>query len=218
MAAPAVNTFNVPTVAIAAPPNTTMDETNTYQTTLTNTRLALVNVGIFLGLQNVIALPQIPVPPLAQGAVQAVIDAQIQHLDLYQAIIINGQIVIQNLTHNTLQPQAAVPPAQRLTLKLHKLDFDGVPREKAWAYITACQTYQTLRPTDFPNDKVFIAWALAFISNNSKAASWKAHWLTLQTNNTNAGNPQLATLLDWDTFAQEFLGKFTDPSETQRMR
>ena len=83
MAAPAVNAFNVPTVAITAPPNTTMDKTNQYRTVLANTRLALVNVGIFLGLQNVIALPQIPVPPLAQGAAQAVIDAQIQHLDLY---------------------------------------------------------------------------------------------------------------------------------------
>jgi len=83
MAAPAVNAFNVPTVTITAPPNVTTDETNQYRTALANTRLALVNVGIFLGLQNVIALPQIPVPPLAQGAAQAVIDAQIQHLDLY---------------------------------------------------------------------------------------------------------------------------------------
>jgi len=52
-------------------------------------------------------LPQIPVPPLAQGAAQAAIDVQIQHLDLYQVIIVNRQIVIQNLTHNALQPQAA---------------------------------------------------------------------------------------------------------------
>jgi len=174
-------------------------------------------VGIFLGLLNVIALPQIPVPPLAQGAAQAAIDAQIQHLDLYQAIIVNGQIVIQNLTHNALQPQAAAPPPHRPMLKLHKPDFDRAPREKAQVYITACQTYWTLCPTDFPNDKVFIAWALACISDESKAVSWKAHWLTLRTNNTNAGNPQPATLLDWDTFAWEFLGKFMDPSKTQRM-
>jgi len=106
MAAPAVNAFNIPTVAIAAPPNATTDKTNIYRTALTNTRLTLVNVGIFLGLQNVIALPQIPVPPLAPGAAQAAIDAQIQHLDLYRMIIVNGQIVIQNLTQNTLQPQA----------------------------------------------------------------------------------------------------------------
>jgi len=86
----------------------------------------------------------------------------------------------------------AAPPAQRPTLKLHKPDFNGAPSKKARAYITTCQTYRTLRPTDFPNDKVFIAWALACISNNSKATSWKAHWLTLQTNNANAGNPQPA--------------------------
>ena len=165
-----------------------------------------------------IALPQIPVPPLAQGAVQAAIDVQIQHLDLYRAIIVNGQIVIQNLTQNMLQPQALAPPPHRPTLKLHKPDFDGAPGEKAWAYITACQTYQTLHPTDFPDDEVFIAWALACISDDSKAALWKVHWLTLRTNNANAGNPQPATLLDWDTFAREFLGKFTDPSETQWMR
>jgi len=71
---------------------------------------------------------------------------------------------------------------------------------------------------DFPNDGVFIAWALACISDDSKAVSWKAHWLTLRTNNANAGNPQPTTLVDWDTFTWEFLGKFTDPSKTQRMR
>jgi len=141
MAALAVNAFNVPNVTITAPPNVTTDEANQYRTSLVNTRLALVNVGIFLGLQNVIVLPQIPVPPLAQGAAQAAIDAQIQHLDLYQVIIVNGQIVIQNLTHNALQPQAAAPPPHRPTLKLHKPDFDGAPGEKAQAYITACQTY-----------------------------------------------------------------------------
>ena len=82
----------------------------------------------------------------------------------------------------------------------------------------ACTTYQMLQPNDFQNNKVFIAWALACIDDDSKAASWKAHWLTLRTENIGAGHVQPATLADWDTFAHEFLGKFTDPSEMQRMQ
>jgi len=78
--------------------------------------------------------------------------------------------------------------------------------------------YRTLRPNDFLNDEVFIAWALACINNDSKAASWKAHWLMLHTENIGAGRAQPVTLANWDTFAREFLGKFTDPSETQRMQ
>jgi len=68
MAAPAVNAFNIPHVVIAAPPNATIDKANTYQMALSNAHLTLINVGIFLGLQNAIALPHIPVQPLAQLA------------------------------------------------------------------------------------------------------------------------------------------------------
>jgi len=60
--------------------------------------------------------------------------------------------------------------------------------------------------------------AIACITNDSKAASWKAHWLTLRTENISAGRAQPITLTDWDTFEQEFLGNFVDPSETQRMQ
>ena len=78
--------------------------------------------------------------------------------------------------------------------------------------------YQSLHPTDFHDDKVFIAWALACINNDSKAASWKAHWLTLCTENILAGRLQPITLTNWDAFAREFLRKFIDPLETQRMQ
>jgi len=103
-------------------------------------------------------------------------------------------------------------------IKAPKPEFDGTPGEKACGFITACTTYQTLWPNDFLNDEVFIAWALACINDDSKAASWKAHWLMLRTENIGAGCAQPVTLANWDTFAREFLGKFTDPSETQRMQ
>ena len=108
-------------------------------------------------------------------------------------------------------------PAQS-TIKAPKPEFDGTPGEKARGFITACTTYRTLRPGDFQNDEVLIAWALACIADDSKAASWKAHWLTLRTDNISAGRAQPITLTDWDTFAREFLGKFVDPSETQWMQ
>src|SRR5258706_15621958 len=75
-----------------------------------------------------------------------------------------------------------------------------------------------LWPNDFLNDEVFIAWALACIDDDSKAASWKAHWLTLRTESIGAGRAQPVTLADWDTCVREFLGKFTNPSEMQRMQ
>ena len=75
-----------------------------------------------------------------------------------------------------------------------------------------------LQPNNFPNDKVLIAWALACINDDSKAALWKAHWLTLQTENISAGHTQPVTLTNWDTFAHKFLGKFINPSETLRMQ
>jgi len=106
----------------------------------------------------------------------------------------------------------------RSTIKAPKPEFDGMPGEKVRGFITACTTYRTLHPGDFQNDEVLIAWALACIADNSKAASWKAHWLTLQTDNISAGRAQPITLTDWDTFAHEFLGKFVDLSETQWMQ
>jgi len=116
--------------------------------------------------------------------------------------------------------QAVQNPLQppRSTIKAPKLEFDGAPGEKARGFITGCTTDRMLRPGDFQNDEVLIAWAIACITNDSKAASWKAHWLTLRTENISAGRAQPITLTDWDTFEQEFLGNFVDPSETQRMQ
>jgi hypothetical protein len=165
----------------------------------------------FLGLAQNVNLPTMPITTLNVNALQNMIDMQIQTLDMYCAALLNAQNLI---LFSTNQPAPAA--TARPTVKINKPKFDGTPREKAQAFITACTTYQTLRPGDFPRDKVFIMWALTCISNESKAASWKAHWLTLWTQNINAGTPQPLTLTDWDTFSREFLGKFLDPLEQQR--
>src|SRR5882757_5227597 len=99
-------------------------------------------------------------------------------------------------------------------IKAPKPEFNGTPGEKARGFITACTTYRTLRPGDFQSDEVFIAWALVCITDDSKAASWKAHWLTLRTENILLNHPQPVELSDWDIFAREFLGKFIDPFTT----
>ena len=158
-----------------------------------------------------------PVPALGADATQPAIEAQVQTLDLYCAVLGNGQgVVVQLLNQNAQNAQN--PPTPQSTIKAPKPEFDGTPGEKACGFITACTTYRLLHPADFQDDKVFIAWALACITDNSKAASWKAHWLTLQTENILAGCLQPITLTDWDAFAREFLRKFINPLETQRMQ
>jgi len=132
-------------------------------------------------------------------------------LNLYCALLVNTQGLIVHLLNQNIQ-NIQNQPAPRSMIKAPKPEFDGTPGEKAHGFITACTTYRTLWPNDFLNDEVFIAWALACIDDDSKAASWKAHWLTLHTENIGAGRAQPVTL------AHEFLGKFTDPSETQRMQ
>jgi len=215
MAALNPQVWAVPQIAIANPPNATVQEANQYQQELVNLRLGLTNVAAFIGIQNIVHLPAMPVPILGPNSVQAVIDTQIQTLDLYCAALVNAQGMIVQIMNQAVQnPQQ---PA-RSTIKAPKPEFDGTPGEKARGFITACTTYRTLRPGDFQNDEVLIAWALACIDDDSKAASWKAHWLTLHMENISAGRAQPIALTDWDTFTREFLGKFVDPSETQRMQ
>ena len=203
-----------PQVVIAMPPNATTQETNQYLQELENLHLGLANVAAFAGLQNNVNLPNLPVATLGPNTTQAAIDTQIATLDLYCTMLMNAQGVIVQLMSPTIQN----PQTPRSTIKAPKPEFDGTPGEKARGFITACTTYRTLRPGDFQSDEVFIAWALACITDDSKAASWKAHWLTLRTENISLNRPQPVELSDWDVFAREFLGKFIDPSETQRMQ
>jgi hypothetical protein len=201
----------IPQVQIAQPPDATALEANTYRRELGNLRLALLNTAQFLGLAQNVNLPAIPVTALNVNATQNTIDMQIQTLNMYCAALLNTQNLIL-FSMNQPAPAAAAQP----TVKINKPKFNRTPGEKARAFITACTTYHTLRPGDFPGDEVFIAWALTCISDESKVASWKAHWLTLWMQNLNMGTPQPLTLTDWDTFSQEFLGKFLDPLEQQR--
>ena len=207
----------VPQIVIATPPTATTQEANRYRQELINLCLGLVNVIVFVGIQQHVHLPDMPVPALGADATQPAIEAQVQTLDLYRTVLGNGQgVVVQLLNQNAQNAQN--PPTPRSTIKAPKPEFDGTPGEKAHGFITACTTYRSLRPADFQDNEVFIAWALACITDDSKAASWKAHWLTLRTENISAGRLQPITLTDWDAFAREFLGKFIDPSETQRMQ
>jgi len=202
-------------IVIANPPNATVQETNQYQQELVNLRLGLMNVAAFVGIQNVVHLPVMPIPALGANSAQAIIDTQIQTLNLYCSALVNAQGMIVQIMNQAVQN---LQQPARLTIKAPKPEFDRMPGEKARGFITACTTYGTLRPGDFQNDEVLIAWALACIANDSKAASWKAHWLTLRTDNISTGHAQLITLTDWGAFACEFLGKFVDLSETQRMQ
>jgi len=215
MAALNPQAWAIPQIAIANPPNATVQEANQYQQELVNLCLGLTNVAAFVGIQNIVHLPAMPVPVLGPNSVQVVIDTQIQMLDLYCAALVNAQgMIVQMMNQAVQNPQQPT----RSTIKAPKPEFDGTPGEKARGFITACTTYRTLRPGDFQNDEVLITWALACIDDDSKAASWKAHWLTLCTENISAGRVQPIALTDWDTFAREFLGKFVNPSKTQRMQ
>ncbi len=166
---------------------------------------------MFVGFQNHVTLPDILAPALGANAPQPTIDGQVQMLNLYCALLVNTQGLIVHLLNQNIQNiQNQLAPQSMI--KAPKPEFNGTPGEKAHRFITACTMYQTLWPNDFLNDKVFIAWALACINNDSKAASWKAHCLMLHTENIGAGCAQPVTLADWDTFACKFLGKFTDLS------
>jgi len=215
MAALNPQVWAVPQITIVNPPNATIQEVNQYQQELVNLCIGLMNVAAFIGIQNIVHLPAMPVLVLGPNSVQVVIDTQIQTLDLYCVALVNAQGMIVQIMNQAVQnPQQ---PMQS-TIKAPKPEFNRTPGEKARGFIMACTTYRTLCPGDFQNNEVLITWALACIDNNSKAASWKAHWLTLHMENISAGCAQPIALTDWDTFAQEFLGKFVNPSKTQRMQ
>jgi hypothetical protein len=121
-----------------------------------------------------------PVPVLRADAMQQTINGHQATLDLYCAMLGNAQgIIVQLLNQNVQNQSPQNPLALRSTIKAPKPEFDGTPGGKACGFITVCTTYQTLCPADFQDNKVFIAWALACITEDSKVASWKAHWLTL---------------------------------------
>lgn len=168
----------------------------------------IMNAAMFLGLLNQVVIPNVPVAPLTAADVEVDINNAAGGLQLYAATLTNAQNIIILMTQQAIQPPpippppapAPITPAPQLTIKVSQPEYDGTPGEKARAFITACQTYWSLQPRDFANDEIFIAWALACISDNSKAASWKAHWLTIQTDNISQGNPQPNTLTDWGAF------------------
>jgi len=62
-------------IAIANPPNATVQETNQYQQELVNLHLGLTNVAAFVGIQNVVHLPVMPIPALGANSAQAIIDS-----------------------------------------------------------------------------------------------------------------------------------------------
>ena len=217
--------WGVPQLTIHTPPDPTFAEVNDYRQNLNHMQFRVSNAATFLGLLNLLVIPNVPVGALTAADDQALINANAHALHLYAASLANAQNLLLIMTQRAIQPPAPppppappAPPPPRPTIKVAQPEYDGTPGEKARAFVTACQTYRSLRPGDFVNDEVFIAWALACISDDSKAASWKAHWLTVRTNNISAGDPQPVNLTQWDDFAREFLGKFLDPSETHRMQ
>ena len=207
----------IPQIVIATPPTATVQEVNWYWQELINLCTGLTNVVVFIGFQHHVNLPDMLASALGSNASQSAIDNQTQTLNLYCVLLVNAQGLIVHLLNQNAQ-NVQNQPAPQSTIKAPKPEFDGTPGEKAHGFVTACTTYWTLQPNNFQNDEVFITWALVCIDDDSKAALWKAHWLTLRTENIAAGRVQPATLIDWDTFAHEFLGKFTNPSETQRMQ
>ena len=209
----------IPQIIITTPPTATAQEINQYQQELINLCTGLTNISAFVSFQNHVNLPNILAPMLGVNVPQPVIDSQIETLNLYCAVLINAQGFLVHLLNQNVQNQNTQNPlAPWSTIKAPKPEFDSTPGEKAHKFITACTMYWTLQPDNFPNDEVLIAWALVCINDDSKAALWKAHWLTLQTENIGAGCTQPVTLTNWDTFAHEFLGKFINLSKTQRMQ
>ena len=219
--------WNVPQLTIHMPPDPTFAEVNDYRQNLNHMQFRVSNAATFLGILQLLMIPNVPVGALTAADDQALINANAHALHLYAASLTNAQNLLLIMTQQAIQPPAPpapappappIPPAPRPTIKVAQPEYDGTPGEKARAFVTACQTYRSLRPGDFGNDEIFIAWALACISDDSKAASWKAHWLTIRTDNLSQNAPQPQNLTDWDAFAREFLGKFQDPSETHQMQ
>jgi len=118
----------VPQIAIANPPNATVQETNQYQQELVNLRLGLTNVAAFVGIQNVVHLPAMPIPALGANSAQAIIDTQIQTLNLYCSALVNAQGMIVQIMNQTVQN---LQQPARSTIKAPKPEFDGTPGEKA---------------------------------------------------------------------------------------
>lgn len=219
--------WNIPVLTIQTPPDPMFDEVNNYRRDLTHMQFRITNAATFLGLMNHLVVPNVPVGALTAADDQAVINNNAGTLQLYAAGLTNAQTLLLVMTQQAVQPPAPLlpmppappaPPALRPTIKVAQPEYDRTLGKKACAFVTACQTYQSLQPGDFTNDEIFIAWVLACISDDSKVASWKAHWLTVRTDNISQGDPQPHNLTNWDAFTQEFLSKFLDPSETHQMQ
>ena len=214
----------VPVLAIATPPDPMHIEINNFRTDLLLMSQRLQNMATFLGLIQNLMIPNVPVGPVATTNGQDVLNLSGAALELYRTSLVNAQNLLLLMTQQAVQPAPAPPPppppapvAQPM-IKVTQPEYDGTPSEKAQGFMTACQTYCSLHPGDFTNDKIFITWALACISDESKATSWKAHWLTIHTQNISTGNPQPLILMVWDKFVTEFLGKFLNPAEAHCMQ
>src|SRR5258706_15789610 len=86
--------------------------------------------------------------------------------------------------------------------------YDGKTGDPAFTFIAACNNYRIMKPNAFPNDMVFIRWALQQMEG--KAGQWKVRQMMRMDEQTDdQGNPP-RELADWKEFAQYFLTQYGD--------
>jgi len=93
----------IPQLIITTPPDTMEQDTNHFHQELVNLHLALENVAAFVGIQNYVTLPNVPVGTLGAHTAQVAINTQIQTLGLYCVALINAQGIIVQLMSQAIQ-------------------------------------------------------------------------------------------------------------------
>jgi len=87
--------------------------------------------------------------------------------------------------------------------------FDGKNGDPAFTFLAACNNYRIMKPNAFPNDIVFIRWALQQMEG--KAGPWKVRqMMRMDEELDDQGNPPFE-LTDWKEFAEYFLTQYGDP-------
>jgi hypothetical protein len=201
----ALQQFNIPDLVATVAGAPTEAEINAWAANLN---------ALTIGLDNIIAFLQLPIailPPtttVAAGADQA---ARLAHQAILTAyhnqLIVFQELVVTKATRVTTRP----PP--RTTIKVQRPTFDGKP-EHARGFLAGLATYQHLQPGDFPDDRIFIAWALACMEGPA-VNPWKTTWLNRRANLVAAGQQLPLELTDWGNFTREFQGKFLNPNEVE---
>jgi len=94
--------------------------------------------------------------------------------------------------------------------------FDGKKGDPAFTFMAACNNYCIMKPNAFPNNLVFIRWALQQMED--KAGPWKVRQMMQMDEELDDQQRPPKELRKWTCFTEYFLIQFGDPGLVEQAR